>query len=464
MRREAISGQKEFASLRINYRRKLVVGEISLVFLVSIFVTAVRFQYNLDTIFFEYPGQPKIFLYPIIFYYFLQRNHSWEISLFSNSKEYYSRVFLSSGQTLIAFSAIAFLIKYPISRIWVIANVIATVLALSIFRYLMRIYIYKKQVDFRDVMYLFISGSENLQDTLDRFQSMFGFTPKYIQFPPPNENGDFWLKEFKNTVDDLDISGVVIGYGQISDSILLKEISDYKRNKVQEILLMSAISPIVRRFEMLENPTVVRIRESHIVGSGAVLKRMFDIAFAFSAIVILSPLLLVISILVRVTSPGPVLYVAKRVGKDGKLFDFPKFRSMYKDSDKLRLDILGRPDDSMADRYKKDPRITPFGRFIRRWSIDELPQFWSVLVGDMSVVGPRPILPEELEQIDTKDYLRFIAKPGLTGLWQVTGRKEVAWKDRMERDIAYIEDWSFAKDIILILKTIQAIFKGQGAH
>lgn len=130
----------------------------------------------------------------------------------------------------------------------------------------------------------------------------------------------------------------------------------------------------------------------------------------------------------------------------------------------MRSEYLGLPDESINERYKSDPRITVFGKFIRRWSIDELPQLWCVLIGTMSIVGPRPILLEEYDLVDPLHTQRFAAKPGLTGLWQVTGRKEVAWDDRMLRDLAYVENWTLWKDIVLIGQTIIAVIKGEGAY
>jgi len=136
---------------------------------------------------------------------------------------------------------------------------------------------------------------------------------------------------------------------------------------------------------------------------------------------------------------------------------------MYVGADKMRSAVLGSTDEFISDRYKKDPRITRFGRFIRRWSIDELPQLWCVLIGTMSIVGPRPILIEEEEIVDSLNQARFIAKPGLTGLWQVSGRKEVLWETRMRQDILYIESWTFTYDLLLIFRTFGTIISGKGA-
>jgi len=175
------------------------------------------------------------------------------------------------------------------------------------------------------------------------------------------------------------------------------------------------------------------------------------------------PILLLIALGVKITSPGPVLYVDQRIGRNNKLFSFPKFRSMVINADQMRSNVLGSPDESMPDRYAQDPRITNFGRFIRRWSLDELPQLWCVLIGTMSIVGPRPILREEDIDVQEENQSRFIAKPGLTGLWQVSGRKEVLWEARMKQDVLYIETWSFLNDLLLIMRTFGTIFYGKGA-
>ena len=168
--------------------------------------------------------------------------------------------------------------------------------------------------------------------------------------------------------------------------------------------------------------------------------------------------------MIKAESRGPLLYTQKRIGQNGTLFLFPKFRSMRPGADAQRLEILGRPDEKMSERYKNDPRITRVGRFIRRFSLDELPQLWCVLIGTMSIVGPRPILPEESSQLGDFHFRRQIAKPGLTGIWQVSGRKDTTWEERMAFDLKYVQEWSLALDLILIARTFKAIITGVGSY
>jgi lipopolysaccharide/colanic/teichoic acid biosynthesis glycosyltransferase len=133
-------------------------------------------------------------------------------------------------------------------------------------------------------------------------------------------------------------------------------------------------------------------------------------------------------------------------------------------ADAEREDVIGAPDDSITERYRGDPRITAFGRFLRRWSIDEMPQVVNVIGGTMSLVGPRPVLVDEMPLLGDVDHRRHLTKPGLTGLWQVSGRKTVEWEDRMRLDLDYVEHWSPALDLVIVAKTVKAILTGDGAY
>jgi lipopolysaccharide/colanic/teichoic acid biosynthesis glycosyltransferase len=193
------------------------------------------------------------------------------------------------------------------------------------------------------------------------------------------------------------------------------------------------------------------------------MKRGTDVIVAALGLIFTSPLLLVIALAVRLTSRGPALFVQERVGQGGKTYRLVKFRTMYDGSECAREDALGSL-EADPEAYRNDPRITPLGRFLRRWSLDELPQLANVLVGSMSLVGPRPMLVGELPLLGTADHRRHLTKPGMTGLWQVAGRKEVAWSERMQMDLRYVENWSPALDLVILAKTVKAVVSGKGAH
>lgn len=195
-------------------------------------------------------------------------------------------------------------------------------------------------------------------------------------------------------------------------------------------------------------------------------KRLMDIILSLTAIILLSPLFLIVGLCIKLTDGGPIFYVQTRVGKQGKEFPFPKFRSMVLNADKMK-DTLLKQAERVGDvtfKMKKDPRVTAIGRFIRRFSIDELPQVWCVLIGDMSIVGPRPPVPREVKLYTQEDRRRLEVIPGLTGIWQVSGRSDIGFKQQVELDVLYIESHSVWLDIKLIFKTIPAVLLGKGAY
>lgn len=197
-------------------------------------------------------------------------------------------------------------------------------------------------------------------------------------------------------------------------------------------------------------------------------KRLFDVVCSVLALAFLSPIFLFVAVLVR-RDGGSALYSHERVGLGGKTFFCLKFRSMYEDSD-TRLEMLLASDPKARQEWtehyklKQDPRITPVGHFLRESSIDELPQLVNVLKGDMSLVGPRPVIVEELGKYGDAKEAYLSVRPGLTGLWQVSGRNDLDYKTRVNLDTEYIESWSFKVDVIILLKTIRVVLERRGAY
>lgn len=190
------------------------------------------------------------------------------------------------------------------------------------------------------------------------------------------------------------------------------------------------------------------------------IKRLFDIVAATCGIIILSPLMIVIAVLIKVEDHGPIFYKQVRVGKNGKTFKMYKFRSMFINADKM-LDKLKEQNDVDGPMFKMkdDPRVTKIGHFVRKHSLDELPQFFNVLKGDMSLVGPRPPLPSEVEEYSEYDKQRLFVIPGCTGLWQATERNEVGFNEMVQLDIQYIQRASFTFDLWIIWKTVEIVIK-----
>jgi len=201
-------------------------------------------------------------------------------------------------------------------------------------------------------------------------------------------------------------------------------------------------------------------------GIALLVKRVFDVVGASIALVVLFPLLVLAAIAVKVDSPGPVLFHQRRVGRNGRHFTIHKFRSMVADADPaVHQEYLKAQAAGSQEHYKveDDDRITRIGDLFRRLSIDELPQLWNVIVGQMSLVGPRPDVPYSLEQYEAHHHRRFDVLPGLTGLWQVSGRSELSLQEMLELDIRYVDEWSFAMDLRLLMRTIPELLRPERA-
>jgi exopolysaccharide biosynthesis polyprenyl glycosylphosphotransferase len=196
-----------------------------------------------------------------------------------------------------------------------------------------------------------------------------------------------------------------------------------------------------------------------------ILKRAMDVAVSLVALLISAPLfILPAALLVRLTSPGPVVFRQKRVGRNGRLFTLYKLRTMREDAERLKESLAARNEvDGPAFKMKNDPRVTPIGRLLRKLSIDELPQLWNVLRGDMSLVGPRPPLPAEVAKYERWQKRRLSMRPGITCIWQVSGRSDVGFNRWMEMDLEYIDNWSLGLDLKILLKTIPSVFTARGA-
>jgi exopolysaccharide biosynthesis polyprenyl glycosylphosphotransferase len=194
------------------------------------------------------------------------------------------------------------------------------------------------------------------------------------------------------------------------------------------------------------------------------LKRAVDIVLAAAGLVVLAPFMLAIALAIKLTSPGPVIFRQVRCGLNGRRFLFYKFRSMCQNAEELKASLAHLSTRQTAFKIPDDPRLTPIGRFLRRFSIDEWPQLWNVLRGDMSLVGPRPAVPNEVEQYQRWQRRRLRMRPGLTCLWAISGRDAVDFDTWMKMDMQYIDNWSLALDWKILLRTIPRVLTGRGAN
>jgi exopolysaccharide biosynthesis polyprenyl glycosylphosphotransferase len=208
---------------------------------------------------------------------------------------------------------------------------------------------------------------------------------------------------------------------------------------------------------------LLHVEHPELTGARQLVKNVFDRLVALGLLVALAPLLAGLAIAVRASSPGPALFRQTRVGRDGKLFRIVKFRTMRRDAEQLKVDLVS-DEEGVLFKVRHDPRVTRLGAWMRRHSLDELPQLINVLFGHMSLVGPRPPLPEEVARYGDDVRRRLLVRPGLTGLWQVSGRSDLSWEESVRLDLRYVENWSLMLDLQILWKTGSAVARGQGAY
>lgn len=263
------------------------------------------------------------------------------------------------------------------------------------------------------------------------------------------------------------IAEIMVASSGLDTEKLLEIITECEKYGVEFKVVPGILELIASRVDAdeLAGIPLLTVAEIKLQGFNALVKRTNDIIFSAAGLIILSPLLIIFACLVKITSPGPVFFLQERVGLDGKTFRIFKFRSMVSGADELlpRLEKLSETKGHIF-KIKNDPRVTPLGRFMRRFSIDELPQLLNVLLGQMSLVGPRPPLPREVAKYNAWQKKRLRVRPGITGPWQVSGRSQLPFADMVRLDIYYIENWSLWLDLKILLRTIPVVITARGAY
>lgn len=265
----------------------------------------------------------------------------------------------------------------------------------------------------------------------------------------------------------LDAQGVILATTSLDVGLsnrLLRELLDGGLH-VEMTSGLRDVTPERMTVRPLGRHPVVYLEPARRFGWRAVAKRVFDVVLSTIGLLLVSPILLVAAIAIKVTSPGPVLFKQQRVGRDGRPFEVLKLRTMVVDAEARLAEVMHQNEsDGPLFKLKDDPRITKVGRVLRKLSIDELPQLWNVVRGDMSLVGPRPALPREVAEWNDELHERLRVRPGITGMWQVSGRSDSGFSEYQRLDLFYVDNWSIVIDLGILVRTIPAVLTGRGAH
>ena len=267
---------------------------------------------------------------------------------------------------------------------------------------------------------------------------------------------------------DMAVDGVIVAGGSYSSAADLRRLGWALQGLDLAMLVVPALTDIAGpRVHMrhVAGLPFVQVEDPQSDRAGGWAKRTFDLVVAAILVALLSPVLLLIALLVRLQDGGPALYRQRRVGANGAEFDMIKFRSMVVDADARLAALAGANEhDGVLFKIREDPRVTRVGRFIRKFSIDELPQLFNVLRGEMSLVGPRPPLVSEYERYEQDTHRRLLVRPGMTGLWQVSGRADLPWSEAVRLDLYYVDNWSMVIDLVIMVKTVKAVLFSHGAY
>ncbi|MEN0070965.1 MAG: sugar transferase, partial [Propionicimonas sp.] len=276
------------------------------------------------------------------------------------------------------------------------------------------------------------------------------------------------LEQVVDVIADRGIDTVIFAEGSFATPADFRRLAwKLEEQDVQMIVVPTLTDVGSHRLDVrpLAGLPLVDVDRPQAIDAGRWIKRAFDLAGATFLLLLASPFLLATAIAIKLEDGGPVIFRQKRVGLKGEEFDMLKFRSMCVDAE-ARLAALQAQNEGAGVLFKmaNDPRITRVGKFIRRFSVDELPQLWNAFRGDMSLVGPRPALPREVEQYDSDTMRRLDVRPGLTGLWQVSGRSNLSWDDTVRLDLYYVDNWSMVQDLMILAKTAKAVVGSDGAY
>ncbi|MGE3062572.1 MAG: sugar transferase [bacterium] len=303
--------------------------------------------------------------------------------------------------------------------------------------------------------------------------SLYDFDRFRFNVTPPISSADATIDVLKKAVDKRDINTMFLIEEGLSKDFIMNVIAFAKNNSIQIFLLSNMFDLAISKVDMttFEGIPVIDLSLPSTYSLHAFSKRLFDIAGSLMLILLLSPMFMLIALMIKFDSKGPVFFRQERIGKNGKKFRMLKFRSMFVNNDDskhkeyvTKLIKEGSRDSSGVFKIVDDPRITRVGRFIRKWSLDEFPQLENVFLGDMSLVGPRPPLQYEVENYDEWHKRRLSVRPGMTGMWQVSGRNKVGFEDMVLLDIYYVENWTIWLDLQILLKTIPVVlFKRDGS-
>ena len=400
--------------------------------------------------------------------FFLWFNGSRDTNILGFGADEYKRLI---NATLLSFTFIAFIsyiFKLEISRGFVLPVFPIGLILLFIARRILRRRLLRARNQGRylsRVLLLHSGDSDPVEARLAIAQHAgFNIVHKIVTA----ENFKFEIKDIVSNALSNNCDQIMVGQSAVISAAELRKLGWALEATNIDLIVAPAVTEIAGprlKVSNVEGLPLLHLEQPDFSGTSRITKRLLDLILSIVGLVVISPFLVVIALVIKLYDRGSVLYFQRRIGQNNKEFTVYKFRTMYEGSHEQRAQVMAETNkDPRLAKDPQDPRVTKPGLFLRRWSIDEIPQIINVIKGEMSLVGPRPPLAEEVNQYEKSETRRLLVKPGLTGLWQVSGRSELDWEDAVRLDLYYVENWSLTLDILIIIRTAAAVWRGEGAY
>ena len=431
---------------------------------------ALRFPNTLQGNFNEYEIRNTFLglLVLISWSFFLWFNGSRDTNILGFGADEYKKLI---NATLMSFTFIAFLsyiFKLEVSRAFVLIIFPLGLLLLFIVRRVLRrrLLSARNQGKYLTRVLLLHSGESDPVEARLEIAKHAGFN--IVHKIITAENIKFDIKEIVSKLLINNCDQIMVGQSAVISATELRKLGWALEEKNIDLVVAPAVTEIAGprlKVSNVEGLPLLHLEQPDFSGSSRVTKRLLDLVLSIFGLIFISPFLIFIALVIKIYDRGSILYTQKRIGQNNKEFVVYKFRTMEEGSHQQRAKIMAETNkDPRLAKDPQDPRVTKPGLFLRRWSIDEIPQIINVLKGEMSLVGPRPPLVEEVAKYEKLETRRLLVKPGLTGLWQVSGRSDLDWEDAVRLDLYYVENWSLTLDLLIIIRTAAAVWRGEGAY
>lgn len=455
------------AAWEVRYQRSLVVADLAVGLAAGLLAFTLRFGIAGVTAYNQVYLLASL-LFPVGFVAVLAANRAYERRFLYVGTDEYQRV-IRTGLWLTAGAAIAsYALEIPLARGWLLVALPAATVAALVARFALRKRLHRARARGERLRRVLVVGHElavlDLAARLSR--ERYHGMEVVGSCPPPDRPGT--VDEVAGAVDAARADTVIVLGCPELDGLALRRLAwRLERDDIDLILASSLIDVAGDRTTIrpVDGLPMLHVEHPRLAGGARVVKEVVDRVGAALLLSVLAPVLVAVAVWVRVGAPGPVLFRQVRVGKDGREFVMYKFRTMYLDAEARLCELRHLNEhDGVLFKIRNDPRVTPAGRWLRRLSLDELPQLGNVLRGQMSLVGPRPPLPEEAAAYPDDARRRLAVKPGMTGLWQVSGRADLPWDEAVRLDLRYVENWSLCLDLVIMLRTLAAVCRTSGAY